>query len=402
MKTKTTALIPLFLLTGFAATAMAQSPTVDGLLDVAFYGAPVSVQNTPTGFGNATNGHPRFAVGGSELDAAYARVADGYLYLFIAGNLETKGVGGLQWPAGNQNKLDLFIDSIPGGQNSLRGDNVDVDGSALSNMGHLDDANDGLKFDAGFEADFYLTFYNYTRAIPWFDPPQVEAWRGALYFATLPAGGGGAAQTLGVAEDSSHQSFTATFTFPNGVQLGFNNSNAGGVWGVGDASESDTSLAASVATGLELAIPIQFLAAADGAINDDIRIVAFVNDINHRDLSNQVLGPMGQGPGGYGNLHDPRHCDFAADWSPGDQFFAAANPYPSARALLAPEFGEDNTLTHRWLCNFGHAYVLEVAPDLSAPVWSAVSGSVTSSLPVFRVGVTNPAPIGFYRSRQID
>ena len=402
MKTNTTALIPVFLLTGFAAAALAQSPTVDGQLDVAFYGAPLSVQNTPTGFGNATNGHARFAVGGSELDAAYVRVADGYLYLFIAGNLETKGVGGLQWPAGNQNKLDLFVDCIPGGQNSLRGDNVDVDGGALSNMGHLDDDNDGLKFDAGFEADFYLTFYNSTRAIPWFDPPQVEAWRGVLYYATLPTGGGGTAQTLGVAEDSSHTGFTPTFTFTNGVQLGFNNGNTGGVRGVGEENESDTSLAASVATGLELAIPIELLAAADGAINDNIRICAFVNDINHRDLSNQVLGPMGQAPGDYGNLHDPRRCDFAADWSPGDQFFAAANPYPSARALLAPEFGEDNTLTHHWLGTYGHAYVLEVAPDLSAPVWSAVSGSVTSSLPVFRVGVTNPAPIGFYRSRQID
>ena len=207
---------------------------------------------------------------------------------------------------------------------------------------------------------------------------------------------------LGVAEDPNHQTFTPTFTFTNGVQLGFNNSNTGGVWGVGDAHESDASLAASVATGLELAIPIELLAAADGVIDENIRIVAFVNDINHRDLSNQVLGPMGQGPGDYGNLHDPRHCDFAADWSPGDQFFAAANPYPSARALLAPEFGENNTLTHHWLGNFGHAYVLEVAPTLSAPVWSAVSGSVTSSLPIFRVGVTNSAPIGFYRSRQID
>ena len=42
--------------------AAAQAPTVDGQLDAAFYGAPVAVQNTPTSFGNATNGHRRFAV----------------------------------------------------------------------------------------------------------------------------------------------------------------------------------------------------------------------------------------------------------------------------------------------------------------------------------------------------
>ena len=53
--------------------AAAQSPTVDGQLDAAFYGAPLAVQDTPTTFGNATNGHHRFAVQGSELDAAYAR-----------------------------------------------------------------------------------------------------------------------------------------------------------------------------------------------------------------------------------------------------------------------------------------------------------------------------------------
>ena len=53
--------------------AAAQSPTVDGQLDADFYGTPLAVQDTPTSFGNAVNGHPRFAVQGSELDAAYAR-----------------------------------------------------------------------------------------------------------------------------------------------------------------------------------------------------------------------------------------------------------------------------------------------------------------------------------------
>jgi hypothetical protein len=396
----------------FAGSVLAQSPTIDGQLDAAFYGAPVSVQNTPTSYGNATNGHVRFAVGGSELDAAYARVADGYLYLFIAGNLETKGVGGLQWPAGNLNKLDIFVDSLPGGQGQggdfggLRGDNADVDigafGSALDSMGHLDAENDGLKFDAGFGADFYFTFNNYTEAIQWMSPPVVEAWRGILYYATLPTGGGGTAQTLGVARDSSHQNFTTTTTFTNGVKLGFNNSNTGGVRGTADANAADASLAASVATGLELAIPIQLLSAADGSINENIRLTAFVNSIDHTNMSNQVLGPMGQTFGFYGNLNDPRRCDFSADWSPGDQFFTVANPYPSARALLAPDFGADGTMTHHWLGFFGHAYVLEANTNLLSTNWVAVSGSVTSSLPAFSVVVTNTAPCRYYRSVRMD
>ena len=382
-------------------SAAAQAPVVDGLLDAGFYGTALAVQDSPTSFGNATNGHTRFAVQGSELDAAYARVSDGYLFLFLAGNLETGGQG-VQWSSGNINKLDIFVDSIPGGQNSLRGDNALIDGGALGSMGHLDPANDGLKFDAGFEADFYLTFYNNTQVILYFDPPQVEAWRGYLYYATLPTGGGGTSQTLGVAQDPSHQNFVTTFTFTNGVRLGFNNSNTGGVWGTGSASESDTSLAAAVTTGLELAIPVAFFAAADGSLNDNIRIVAFINDINHRYLSNQVLGPMGQSSGGYGNLGDPRLFNFSAEYSPGNQFFVSANPYFSARAMLAPESGAGGTVTHRWLAEVGYNYVLQVSPDLVTPAWSNASGTLTATAAVLNAVATNALPINYYRAVRTD
>ena len=401
MKTKLVAFVLGSRLVCSAANVFAQAPVVDGQLDAAFYGAPVAVQNTPTAFGNATNGHPRFAVQGSELDAAYARVSDGYLFLFIAGNLETYGQG-LAWSTGNQNKLDLFVDAIPGGQNSLRGDNADVDGGALNNMGHLDPANDGLKFDAGFEADFYLTFCNRTEVVPYFSPPQVEAWRGYLFYATLPTAGGGAAQTLGVAQDPSHTGFVTTFTFANGVMLGFNNSNTGGVNGTGSPNEADTSLAGNVTTGLELAIPVELFAADDGAINDAIRIVAFVNDSNHRFLSNQVLGPMGQTSGGYGNLGDPRLFNFSESYSPGDQFFAAANPYLSARAFLAPDFGSAGAMTNRWLGSVGHSYVLQAATNLVSPVWTNVSSAALATVPVLSATVTNAGPFRFYRTVRLD
>lgn len=403
MKPFGTIVLPLVLSLAAVAPAFAQSPVINGQLDADFYGAPLAVQNTPTSFGNATNGHTRFAVGGSELDAAYARVSDGYLFLFIAGNLETMGVGGLQWPAGNQNKLDIFVDCIPGGQNSLRGDNVEIDGGALGSMGHLDQDNDGLKFDTGFEADFYLTFYNQTRAVSWFDPPLVEAWRGLLYYATLPTGGGGTSQILGVAEDSNHQTFTTTFTFTNGVKLGFNNSNTGGVYGTGDANEANTSLASNVTTGLELAIPVELFAAADGSINETIRICAFVNDNYHRVMSNQVLGPMGQAPGFYGNLNDPRLLNFSAEYSPGDQFFSAANPYASARDLLVPEVAAGGVLTHRWLGSIGHTYSLQVATNLlGTQVWTTVSGPLAATNPVVSATVTSAAPVNVYRTRRLD
>ncbi|MGD9612863.1 MAG: hypothetical protein AB7V22_08155 [Kiritimatiellia bacterium] len=405
MKFRFSATAPTFALLVLLAgrqPAAAQSPTVDGQLDAEFYGAPLAVQDTPTAFGNATNGHRRFAVQGSELDAAYARVSDGYLYLFIAGNLETGGQG-LTWSAGNVNKLDLFVDAIPGGQNSLRGDNADVDGGALGSLGHWDTNSVGLRFDAGFEADFYLTFYNRTEVVPYFDPPQIEAWRGYLFYATLPTGGGGAARTLGIAQDPTHTGFVTTFTFTNGVQLGFDNGNVGGVWGTGDASETNASLAAGVATGLELALPVELFADGAGALNETLRIVAFVNDSNHRYMSNQVLGPMGQNPGGYGNLGDPRLFNFAESYSPGDQFFAVANPYLSARALLEPEAGQGDEATFRWLGSVGHAYALQVATNLVGPqVWSNAVSEVSATGPVVRAVATNAAPIGFYRTVRLD
>ena len=388
-----------------ASTAAAQAPTVDGQLDAGFYGAPLAVQDTPTCFGNATNGHVRFAKLGSELDAAYARVADGYLFLFIAGNVETAGQG-LTWPAGNLNKLDIFVDSLPGGQGGsqggLRGDNVEVDGGALGAMGHLDDTNDGLKFDAGFDADFYLTFYNRTEVVPYYDPPQIEVWRGLLYYATLPDGGSGSAQSLGVAQDPTHTSFTPTFTFTNGVKLGFNNSNTGGVWGTGDPDATNTTLADDVTTGLELALPIHFFADANGTIQSEIRIIAFINSSDHRDMSNQVLGPMGQPAEGYNKLGDPRLFNFSAFYSPGDQFFPVGNPYSSARALLPPVSGPDGTATHRWLGVVGHAYVLQATTNLVAPAWSNISGVVTAGVPVLSVVVTNAPDRRFYRSVQLD
>lgn len=385
----------------WAAAALAQSPVVDGALDAEFYGAALSVQDTPTGFGNATNGHPRFAVGGSELDAAYARVSDGYLYLFLAGNLETYGQG-LHWPTGNRNKLDVFIDSIPGGQNSLRGDNAEVDGGALGRMGHLDPANDGLKFDAGFEADFYLTFQNYTEVVAYFSPPQVEAWRGMLHYATLPTGGGGRSELLGLAMDATHTSHAATFEFANGVKLGFNNGNAGGVRGVGEDGESDTTQAGAVGTGLELAIPIHYVAAADGTIGGNIRILAFVNDSGHGHMSNQVLGPMGQTAGGYGNLGEPRQFNFSEAYSPGEQYFEVENGYFSARAMLAPEDRGDGTSTCRWLGEVGHTYALQATTNLATGEWADVGEAIAATNPVLSAVATNAGPSGYYRARRTD
>ena len=107
--------------------------------------APVSAQ-LPT---FRCDSRPDWA-NGSELDAAYAVVHDGILYLVLAGNLET-----------NWNKIEIFFDTIPGqGQNPLLGaENPDIDYGALQRMGAINDPEflPGLAFATGFSPDYYVT-----------------------------------------------------------------------------------------------------------------------------------------------------------------------------------------------------------------------------------------------------
>src|SRR5688500_7392455 len=86
-------------------------PTLDGKVTAGdSYGAALSVQNTNTQFGNATLGDPVNGGGGSEIDQVFAKVENGRLYVNVTGNLE--------W---NFNKLEVFVDSKPGGVNSING-----------------------------------------------------------------------------------------------------------------------------------------------------------------------------------------------------------------------------------------------------------------------------------------
>ena len=103
-----------FLLSVSAALAQ---PAIDGAAEDHWYGGPLTVQDNATDFGDSNLSRPDWA-NGSELDAAYAVVHDGILYLVLAGNLET-----------NWNKIEIFFDTIPGqGQNPLLGaENPDID-----------------------------------------------------------------------------------------------------------------------------------------------------------------------------------------------------------------------------------------------------------------------------------
>ncbi|MBL8880809.1 MAG: PEP-CTERM sorting domain-containing protein [Phycisphaerales bacterium] len=270
-----------------AAPAMA-SIGVDGTAEGA-YGAAVSVQTLQTNFGDANMGAVDYA-NGSELDAAYAVIKGGNLYLTLAGNLES-----------NFNKLEIFIDSHAGGQNQLRGDNPNVDFNGLNRMA-------GLTFDAAFSPDHWLSVTGGG------GPYQMYA-----NYSELLSGGGGNGYYLGQTGAASGGVLGGGFN-PNGILATINNSNAGGVTG-----GTGPSSGAGVTTGVEFCIPL----AALGDPTGPICISAFVNGGGHDFVSNQVLGSL---PNGTGNLGEPSTVNF--NNHEGDQFFCVV-PEPASLVLAA-------------------------------------------------------------------
>lgn len=247
---------------------------VDGTLDPQ-YGAALCVQNNATGFGDNTD--PAIDIAnGSELDAAYAMVEGGMLYLFLAGNLES-----------NFNKLDIFIDAQPGGQNRLLGTNPDVDFNGLNRMGD-DGTNNGLIFDAIFFSNYYFTTSG--GGSPY-----------ELFASTAPTDGSGGMGTFLGGGPGNVQALS------NGGTVAINNSNVAGV------SSTMVGNPAAVTTGIEWSIPLSEIGNPVG----QIRITAFVNGSSHDFLSNQVLCGIGNGQA---NLGEPRNVDFSN--LGGDQYFS--------------------------------------------------------------------------------
>jgi len=277
-----------------ASVALADIVSVDGSVDAA-YGGPLAVQVNGTQFGNSTIGELGFA-NGSEMDAAFGLISGGTLYLTFTGNLES-----------NFNKMEIFIDSVAGGQNRLRGDNPDVDFNGLNRMGD-DGSGNGLTFDAGFEADYFVTATN----------GDIGGGTYQLFAnsADILTAGGGVGTFLGGASHTPAQ-----IIGPNGIVLSMNNSNALGVNSFGNPNDSDP---ASVGTGLELAIPLSLLGNPAGPV----LVTAFVNGGGHDFASNQWMASL---PDGFGNLGEPRGINLAS--LDGAQYFSVI-PEPTMMAML--------------------------------------------------------------------
>lgn len=269
------------------ASSPAASITVDGRLDPA-YGAPLSTQTTQT-IRNDDFSQIDYCWG-SELDEAYATIADGMLYVFLAGNIvfywNSEAVTVWQ-------PLDLFIDTGSGGQNVLLSNNPN------SSLAYDLDQMAGLKFDEGFDADWWLSVGGGGDAGNW---PRLSA-----YAAELPTGGGGTGQFLGGTLCGGDGTLTAG-TNPFGIRVAVIDSNRAGVaQGCGPAS------GAGVTTGIEWAIPL----AAIGNPAGCIKISAIDACADHSCILNQVLGPL---PAGTCSTIPSDSVDFST--IPGQQFFS--------------------------------------------------------------------------------
>ena len=170
---------------------------VDGIADTA-YGTALSVQNTNTQFGDANTGDPVNGGFGSEIDQVFGKVANGRLYVMIAGNLEK-----------NFNKMEVFVDSKAGGVNTIDGASLPtgVDAFCCGGFGTTSGAlqrMNGLTFDAGFNADYLVTFSNGFESVgPFTDPPtnqrrETQFWAVSAHYADMTQGAAGAVVAAGV------------------------------------------------------------------------------------------------------------------------------------------------------------------------------------------------------------
>ncbi|MBM4109208.1 MAG: EF-hand domain-containing protein [Phycisphaerae bacterium] len=286
---------------------------------------------------------------GSELDNLFARVSEGRLFLFMGGNLES-----------NWNNLELFLDVQPGGQNTLRTDNVDIDFNGLNRMG-------GMTFDADFAPDWWFSLR--TGGTP------IQMWGNA---ATLRTDGplfsfGGLLLDYGAysgGEKASNnplpfpatrmddptgaaiftdagpreaQRLYPTFPPPGLIRASINNMNTGGVTGPDPGNTFD---APNVATGLEVEVNLQE-AGWDGT--SPIKLLAMINGGGHGFVSNQLIPslPNATGGGFAENLGNPATLNFTT--IAGDQFIVIdlvgpTCPGQGAGACSRADWNEDGVI----------------------------------------------------------
>ncbi len=239
----------------------ARAISVDGRLDPSY--VLTATQATQTDRPDDTDGLATFS-NGSELDAAYAVVEGGVLYLFFAGNLMDTICGVNPCTASDQ--LEVFLDTKAGGQNVL------LQGSPFG-VPYA-----GVTFDPGFAPDYALEFQA--------GGALGQSFTRQASYATLPTGATGSLVVLGSGSNAGAPGTLSGGTNPWGIEATIDNSNTGGVT-AGCAAQTP----GLVTTGVELAIPLAALGNPTGCIG----VCAFLNANLSYGVSNQILPPLPPG-----------------------------------------------------------------------------------------------------------
>ncbi|MFO0840733.1 MAG: PEP-CTERM sorting domain-containing protein [Phycisphaerae bacterium] len=273
-----------------ACAGFASAQTVNGNTLGDGYGAARAVQTVETQFGDNQ----------SEMNAAYARISGGRLYLALTGNIEA-----------NFNKLEIFIDSKAGGSNTYIAP-VGQDGGQCASM-------NGFSFDTGFDPDYHLFVRRGNAGGNKFDLDY--AILGTNSFSSYSSVFGAALTGSGT---------TGTGANGSPIEVAYDDSNTAGV--LGGTNAADQTAALAVTTGLELSIALSDLGLPAGAFN----VMVFQNGNGHNYASNQFLGGLaapqgnlgGDGTGGFTGGLGIDMDNFA-----GNQYFSV--PEPSTLSLLA-------------------------------------------------------------------
>jgi fibronectin-binding autotransporter adhesin len=262
---------------GVAVPARAGVTLTGQLSDVSF-GAPLSTQTIDTGFGDSTSGDGQ-SVGGSELDAAYATIQNGNLYVFISGNLEAaeSTVSG-----SSANHVVLFIDAgVSGGENVL----------TAGSSGYLSHAN-GSTFSPGFNATFAIDSNDYQNTLYTDEYSPIATSAGSYIGSAALSSNGKPGVTTGV---GGNQNLNTT-----GIAIGFNDTNVtvtpNGTTGVA-LTNTQAAAANAATTGIDYGIPLSVLGSPTGTI----KLMAMVEGAGDGYASNQFLPGL---PVGTGDLGD--------------------------------------------------------------------------------------------------
>ncbi len=270
---------------------------------------------------------------GSELNncRVFIDVPNNRLYVFLGGNMQN-----------NWNKLNLFFDVAPGGQNVLLDNNVDISFNNLNGMA-------GITFDAGFEPDYWLNtnngvggddLLNFTDcATLRTNGANIDPFFGVITDYGSYFGGEVVATPVmdfsGPLVDIQDGTFGSLFSnyaprllevdplnpLAGLVQISIDNSNVAGV----TDTTANAAAAAAVNTGIEISIDLDELG-WDGS--QDILMAGWIANDSFSFISNQVIGGIPDGSDNVG----PRDADDDGindlDWGTiaGDQFLNLSNP----------------------------------------------------------------------------